>query len=239
MHKRQEIQQKSRLGLLLVNKGLISRDQLDEALRLQNKTGMRLGEVLIDQGWISEKQLNKSLKNQTRYRYAAAIAAMLLGPIQPFMASASMDKDPISASQMVESSPSERIKGLQALSDDDLGDVTAQGAMQNYNKLLDIVSGSVDINAPDGEEIKTLTGLLSPVSELLDADVEISDVTYAEGPKTVVNADGSIGLQLPTHIGEIAFKNVRVKGATGGHMGDLHIRDIDLSAVSATIRVHN
>jgi len=239
MHKRQEIQQKSRLGLLLVNKGMISRDQLDEALRLQNKTGMRLGEVLIDQGWITEKQLNKSLKNQTRYRYAAAIAAMLLGPIQPFMASASMDKDSISASQMVEASPSERIKGLQSLSDDSLGDVTAQGAMQNYNKLLDIVSGSNQADDQNIDQIKALTGLLLPVTDLLDADVEVSDVTYSDEPSTLVQADGSVALKLPTHIGQVAFKNVRVKGATQNHFGDLYINDIDLSKTKATIRIHN
>lgn len=239
MHKRQEIQQKSRLGLMLVNKGLITRPQLDEALRIQSQTSMRLGEVLINNGWISERQLNKSLKKQTRYRYAAAIAAMLLGPIQPFMASASMDKDSVSISETVQQTPSQRASGLTALSDDMLGDVTAQGAMQNYNQLLDVVSGSLENDGQDLDSLKSVAGLLLPATDLFDAEMEVSGVSYADGPRTTVNADGSVGIALPTHIEKIAFKNVRIKGSTQDHIGDLTINDINLSGVSVAVRLHN
>lgn len=239
MHKRQEIQQKSRLGLLLINKGLITRTQLDQALRLQSETGMRLGEVLIDQGWISERQLNRSLKKQTRYRYAAAFAALLLGPLQPFMASANMDKEPISTEQVFEKKDRSFSSGLTAMTDSDMGDVTAQGVSNNIATVQDILANTLD-TSDDGENtLETLGNLLLPATNLLDADVEMTDVTYADGPRTKLNADGSIAVALPSHIGQLAFKNVQVSGAEGGTLGDLYIKDIDLSNVDVTIRLHN
>ncbi len=238
MHKRQEIQQKSRLGLLLINKGLITSSQLDQALKLQGETGMRLGEVLIDQGWISERQLSRSLKKQTRYRYVAAFAALLLGPLQPFMASASIEKDPISTEQVIEKKDLSFSPSLTSLTDDDMGNVTARGVNDNLARLQDIMAGDQEAN--NGQNaLETIGSLLLPASDLLDAEVEMSGVTYAKGQTTSLNADGSIQLALPTHIDQIAFKNIRVKGAENEHMGDLFIKDIDLSNMSVSIKVHN
>lgn len=238
MHKRQEIQQKSRLGLLLINKGLITSSQLDQALKLQNQTGMRLGEVLIDQGWITERQLNRSLKKQTRYRYVAAFAALLLGPLQPFMASASIEKDPISTEQVIEKKDQIFSSGLTSLTDSDMGNVTARGVNDNLDRLQDIMAGNQEANSGQNT-LETIGSLLLPASDLLNAEVEMSGVTYANGKATSLNADGSIKLVLPTHIEQIAFKNVRVKGAENEHLGDLFINDIDLSSVSVSIRINN
>ena len=68
MSKQQEIKQKSRLGTLLMHKGLITRRQLDEALDLQSTSKLMLGEIMVEKGWITEKQLDKALKGQSRYR---------------------------------------------------------------------------------------------------------------------------------------------------------------------------
>ena len=238
MHKRQEIQQKSRLGLLLINKGLITSSQLDQALKLQGETGMRLGEVLIDQGWISERQLHRSLKKQTRYRYVAAFAALLLGPLQPFMASANIEKDSISTQQVIEKKDQVLSSGLTSLTDADMGNVTARGVNDNLARLQDILAGNQTAN--DGQNnLETITSLLLPASDLLDAEVEMSGVTYANGKTTSLNEDGSIKLILPTHIDQIAFKNIRVKGAENEHLGDLFIKNIDLSNVSVSIKINN
>ncbi len=238
MQKRQEIQQKSRLGLLLINKGLITRPQLDQALRLQSQSEMRLGEVLIDQGWITEKQLNRALKNQTRYRYAAAFAALLLGPLQPFMASANMDKELIHSEQVVEKK-SAASSGLSPMTDNDLGEITAQGVNENIARLQNIIGNVTDTSDNGQNSLETLGKLLLPATDLFDADIEMSDVTYAEGSRNTIKEDGSIAVSLPTHIGQIAFKNVRVQGTEGQHLGDLFIKDIDLSNVSVNIRLHN
>lgn len=239
MHKRQEIQQKSRLGLLLINKGFITPTQLDQALRLQSETGMRLGEVLIDNGWITERQLNRSLKKQSRYRYAAAFAALLLGPLQPFMASANIERDPISTEQIIEKKDRTLSSGLTALSDQDMGTVTAQGASENLDRLQNIMANTLDTSDGGQNSLETITSLLLPATDLFDADIEMSNVTYGKGQTNVLNADGSIEIALPTHIGEVAFRNVRVQGSENATLGDLFIKDIDLSNVNATIRIHN
>jgi hypothetical protein len=239
MHKRQEIQQKSRLGLLLINKGFITRPQLDQALRMQSETGMRLGEVLVDQGWITERQLNRSLKKQSRYRYAAAFVALLLGPLQPFMASANIERDPISTEQVMEKKDRTLSSGLTALSDQYMGKVTAQGVSDNLDRLQDILANTLDASDSGQNSLETLANLLLPAANLFDADLEMSDITYAEGRENTLNPDGSIAIALPTHIGQIAFKNVRVQGSENSQLGDLYIKNIDLSNVSATISIHN
>ncbi len=53
-----------RLGDLLIAAGAISKEDLDEALRLQKGTGQRLGDVLIDNHIITEHQLIEALQMQ-------------------------------------------------------------------------------------------------------------------------------------------------------------------------------
>lgn len=55
---------RKRLGELLVEKGIITREQLKEALALQKSTGKKLGEVLISQNLISEAQMAEVLQEQ-------------------------------------------------------------------------------------------------------------------------------------------------------------------------------
>ncbi|WP_420589944.1 hypothetical protein [Bacterioplanoides sp.] len=235
MQKRQEIQQKSRLGTLLIHKGLITRQQLDQALTHQAKSGKRLGEVLVENNWITEKQLNKVLKKQSRYRLVAAVSAMLLGPIQPFMASANAAIDDNRA--IAEQTLSERT-GLQAISDSDLSAVTGQSVGSNYDKLIDIINGSS--SAEDDmalTSLESLAGALIPGANLLEADMEISGIEYEPGPKTTLNADGSLDVKVPTKIKQIAFKNVRVAGATDSHFGDVTMSNINLEGVDVKIRL--
>ena len=60
--------------------------------------------------------------------------------------------------------------------------------------------------------------------------MEVSGVEYEPGPRTTINADGSLEVQMPTTIKQIAFRNVRVAGSEGQHMGDVIIRDISFGA---------
>ena len=72
---------KSRLGQLLIDKGLISSAQLDSAIKLQLTGNKRLGEILVEQGLVSERQINKALKKQTNLRLTAALIAALISPL--------------------------------------------------------------------------------------------------------------------------------------------------------------
>lgn len=48
---------KKKIGDLLIEKGLITQEQLNESLQLQSFSGKRLGEVLVEKGYINEDQL--------------------------------------------------------------------------------------------------------------------------------------------------------------------------------------
>ncbi len=53
-----------RLGDLLIDAGLITKDQLDKVLQLQKTTGKKIGESLIDEGYVQEGQIIEVLEFQ-------------------------------------------------------------------------------------------------------------------------------------------------------------------------------
>jgi len=55
---------RKRFGEIIVSEGLISRDQLDEALDLQRTSGEFLGTILLDLGYITEGDIVKTLSVQ-------------------------------------------------------------------------------------------------------------------------------------------------------------------------------
>ena len=57
------------LGDILLESGLVSRDQLDAAVIEQNRLGRSLGRVLVDQGVLTEAQLVASLATQIGMRF--------------------------------------------------------------------------------------------------------------------------------------------------------------------------
>ncbi|KII77576.1 GspE/PulE family protein [Vibrio renipiscarius] len=59
-----QIKLRKRLGDLLVEEGIISEHQVDQALAAQKTTGRKLGATLIDLGFLSEKQMLTFLSQQ-------------------------------------------------------------------------------------------------------------------------------------------------------------------------------
>ncbi|MDF4513197.1 GspE/PulE family protein [Vibrio parahaemolyticus] len=59
-----KIQLRKRLGDLLVVEGIVSEDQIQQALSAQRSTGQKLGDALIDLGFITEKQMLEFLSQQ-------------------------------------------------------------------------------------------------------------------------------------------------------------------------------
>ncbi len=55
-----------RLGTLLVNAGLITKEQLEDALQEQRKSAKKLGTILVEKGYISEDILARFLSKQFR-----------------------------------------------------------------------------------------------------------------------------------------------------------------------------
>jgi len=235
---------KSRLGLLLVRKRLITEQQLDDALKVQLKTSKRLGEVLIEQGILTPKQLQKALKKQSRYRFIAAFIAMILGPMS-FGAFASQSNS-TQTSDQTSSSQVDHYQGLKALDDDSLADISGQGlnspeqAFSNLLASAQGVAGEHENELSDLGPLNDLMSALNPISSMFDSDVSIKGVKYnSSKPRQIINEDGSIEFSLPEEIEEIAFKNMRVKGAdVQNSLGDIIISNVRFSDQSSiTIRL--
>ncbi|HGY09099.1 MAG TPA: type II/IV secretion system protein [Oceanithermus profundus] len=58
-----------RLGELLIQKGLLKKDELEQALVEQEKTGELLGRILVSKGWIEEAQLYEALAEQEKAEF--------------------------------------------------------------------------------------------------------------------------------------------------------------------------
>ncbi len=235
---------KSRLGLLLIRKGLITSAQLDSALQIQLTSNKLLGEVLIDQGFLSPKQLSRALKKQSRYRFIAAFIAMILGPMSfgAFASSgSSQTQDQASQSQL------DSYQGLEALDDESLDSIQGQGLntpQQSFENLLASAQGSNSQHQDELSELGALNDVvnaLNPIASMLDSDVSITGVKYnTNKARQVIHEDGSIEFSLPAEIEEIAFRNIRVKGSDSQHsMGDIVISNVrfsDQSSIRISIR---
>ncbi len=57
------------LGTMLLEEGLITRDQLDHAVEVQGRSGTPLGRVLVDEGLVPEAELVKALARQIGIEY--------------------------------------------------------------------------------------------------------------------------------------------------------------------------
>ena len=60
---------RARLGELLVQRGIPSTTQLDQALEEQKRSGLFLGAILVSKGWASEVQVAKALSEQLGLAY--------------------------------------------------------------------------------------------------------------------------------------------------------------------------
>ena len=72
---------KSRLGSILVKKGLISDLQLNNALKLQQNQGGMLGSAIEHLGYLSSSQIRLALKKQQLLRVVASSLALICGPV--------------------------------------------------------------------------------------------------------------------------------------------------------------
>src|SRR5687768_6683084 len=57
------------LGTLLIERGFLDDERLEEALRIGGDTGERLGEVVVRMGWATEDDLARTLADQWQLRY--------------------------------------------------------------------------------------------------------------------------------------------------------------------------
>ncbi|TDM09481.1 MAG: hypothetical protein C4K60_09515 [Ideonella sp. MAG2] len=55
-----------RLGDLLIQEGLLTAEQLTQALEEQRRTGRKLGRMIVDNGLVTEEQVSQALAKQLR-----------------------------------------------------------------------------------------------------------------------------------------------------------------------------
>ncbi|WP_228300737.1 pilus assembly protein PilB [Marinobacter lipolyticus] len=232
---RQGFEEKSRLGLLLINRGYLSEGQLADGLRLQRESGQRLGEVLVQAGWISERELERVLRHQSRYRNAAAFFTMVTLPFQPLVSFA--------ASSTAQAIPAQNAgepyqpQGLTPMNDDELASVAGQG---DQSLIQRIESVTMMAGAGDGEQgdpvagqpdviegLKLASNIFVPVLNFLDSDLTISGVHYRDdAPRYQVRSDGGLVLAFPERIEQIRMDNIRVSGGQTPPIGNVTITDI-------------
>ncbi|BCS80715.1 GspE/PulE family protein [Anaerocellum diazotrophicum] len=58
------VNEKRKIGELLLEAGIITRQQLEEALQIQKKTGKKIGEILVEKGYITEDEILEVLEFQ-------------------------------------------------------------------------------------------------------------------------------------------------------------------------------
>lgn len=239
---------KSQLGQILVGKKLISEDQLAQAIQEQGRTGQRLGDILAAWKVITESQIRLAIRRQRKLRLAAAVAASLLGPLQAYAAVAAAP----AAAVAPRLSSSERGGTLRALSDEELGEIAAQGrdddalreqALRAGLQLLApaVRTGEMAALAHGADDLKVLgdlARLFNPLAALLGAQTSVRDVVYDPANSTaILNKDGSMTLRLPSTIGAILFHNIRVGAATTGpRFGNIDIRNIDLRGTTIVVK---
>jgi hypothetical protein len=215
-----QFQHQSRCGQLLVERGIISQQQLERAIAHQHETGRRLGEIFTEWEVITHELLNDVLHVQYKRRAAAAIAVALLSPLTGFAAAA---QPPVTLN-----APS---ASMQQLSEAELRGSAAQGLS---TELVAQIATPQTVNGV--AVIGDMARLVNPLLGFLDADSNAKNITYdARNASSTVQADGSLNLQLPTSIGALSFHNVHVKGNSGGSFGSVEIRGIDLSSTVVTL----
>ncbi|GAA3927687.1 hypothetical protein [Litoribacillus peritrichatus] len=225
-----QAQFKSRLGSLLVSKGLINEDQLTQAISHQRSSGLRLGEALVHLGFLTERQINKSLRRQTSIRFAATMVTAMMMPFQVVKADASRIENDQPPAEELQSKLG--VGGMQPLDEIEMDSVTAQGLRED---LLGLIANPED--ADGVETMETVAKIALPVFALMEADTYVEGVEYANEPQATINADGSIELAIPTSIGEIRYENLRVAGAPKSQsFGDLTLKNIDFSGSRLVIR---
>lgn len=125
---------------------------------------------------------------------------------------------------------------MQRLSEDELRRVAAQGFADRFMQRIALyLSSGLAINAI-GDSATLLNPFGDAFAGLLEADITFKDVVFNPvNPSTLVNSDGSVLVRLPSTIGELNIRNIRIRGSNGASFGSVTIRDLDLGGT--TLRV--
>jgi hypothetical protein len=130
-------------------------------------------------------------------------------------------------------------RGMQKLTDDDMRHVSARGLADRFLQRVSLYAS----NGLGIEVLGDMASLLNPFGEafagLIDAETTFKDAVFNPAfPSMLVDKDGSVLIRLPATIGEISFRNIRIRGSNGASFGSVTIRNIDLTGTTIRIKQH-
>lgn len=232
MFKKQEL---TRLGDILVSKGLITPEQLDAAIREQSRRKLLLdpldpnvkvvpiGEVLIELGFIDRLQLKRGLNWQQRLR-RASIAMALCAPFMIFSPSAAASvvrPAPIT----VEAEAYSTMSGVAKETTADVGGGQHVGYIDtgdwiNYTNIVIPVTGQYKITY----RISSLKGGASLVLKNSTTDATLDTAAlpktdswqnWVDVERTVTLSAGAINLKVVAAVGGFNFNWFKIESLDG------------------------
>lgn len=226
-------QEQSRLGQILVQKNLISHEQLSQAINHQARTGKRLGDILTEWDVITKQHVQIALGTQRKLRIAASLVTAMLAPFHAYAAAPA----PTALASQHDTAEKPR-SAMVTMSESDLDGVSAQGLS---DQLLEIVAKQPTDKDSGTAVLGTLVKAMNPILGFLDADTTVKGVVYDhQRSMATINSNGSITLGMPVSIREVSFNNIRPLGASANNpsFGSVTMRDVQFNNTKITLSLH-
>ncbi|AKL73297.1 type II secretory pathway, ATPase PulE/Tfp pilus assembly pathway, ATPase PilB [Actinobacteria bacterium IMCC26256] len=191
------------LGLLLVETGLVTKDQLAEALATQASTGRPIGRVLIDQGLISESDLVRALAKQVGLEFVDLTERAIDATV----------------ASLIPEGLARRYQALPISWDDDVLVV----AMADPSNVLAVD----DIRALTGAQVRCVVATSAQIRETIDRfhrlDSEVDDLA-SQAADELTDKDELANVSAVVEDAPIVkFVNLLITQAVADRASDIHV----------------
>ena len=169
---------KKRLGEILVEGGLISQKQLEEALPFQKKSGLKLGQFLVREGIVAEAQIVEMISNQLNLKKYSAGHYMVDMDLANVL--------PADIAFKYQAAPLQKIGFLLTVAMTDPMDINAVDAIEisTNNEVETVICTEQELN----QLLSTLYGTYSGIGGVLE-DMEDMEYDNKEGEKAQPTED--------------------------------------------------
>ncbi|MSW27126.1 MAG: type II secretion system protein GspE [Actinobacteria bacterium] len=191
------------MGLLLVETGLVTKDQLAEALATQASTGRPIGRVLIDQGLISESDLVRALAKQVGLEFVDLTERAIDATV----------------ASLIPEGLARRYQALPISWDDDVLVV----AMADPSNVLAVD----DIRALTGAQVRCVVATSAQIRETIDRfhrlDSEVDDLA-SQAADELTDIDELANVSAVVEDAPIVkFVNLLITQAVADRASDIHV----------------
>lgn len=187
---------KARLGDILISSGLLTKEQLNEAMIMQKKLGRRVGKIVLDKGWVSEQDLLGALGEQLSIPYvrlrpglydkqsvnllsvevARRLKMLPLFKVDGVLSLATSDPQAVPSFNEVEERSGCRVRPVLATTEDIIKSINEASSNDSFsNELIADVSDDFEVidSAPsDDYEVIDELAAGSPVINLINSIIQ-------------------------------------------------------------------